>query len=383
MSYKTLNDLPDIKGKTVLLRADLNVPTEGYKVTDMTRIDRLKPTIDEIVSRGAKIQILSHFGRPKGQKVEEFSLLFLAPILSDAWGHDVSFNNTDANINLLENTRFDKGEEENSTELAETWAHGTDIYINDAFSVSHRAHASTEAIAHLLPSYAGHLMAKELGALEKALEAPEKPVTALVGGAKISTKITLLKNLIKKVDYLVLGGGMANTFIRAQGYDVGKSLCENDMLDIAKEIMTEAEKERCEIILPRDFVVAKEFSANAENETVSIKSVPKDKMALDIGFESIENIKNVIDKSKTIVWNGPMGAFEIEPFDKATVETARYVGQKTQNGEIISVAGGGDTVSAMAHAGVKEKLTYLSSAGGAFLEWLEGKELSGVKALSS
>ncbi len=383
MKYKTLSDLPDVNGKTVLLRADLNVPAKGHEVTDMTRIDRLKPTIDDLVHKGANVRILSHFGRPKGVENLDFSLSFLAPILSNAWGHEVSFKDGNSQVTLLENTRFNSGEESNSMELAETWAEGADFYINDAFSVSHRAHASTEAIARILPSYAGHLMTKELSALERALESPETPVTALVGGAKISTKLTLLKNLIKKVDYLVLGGGMANTFIRAQGHDVGSSLCEDDMIDIAKDILAESVKENCEIILPDDFVVAGKFEANADNETVSITEVPADKMALDIGAQSITKIKGVIDNSKTIVWNGPMGAFEIEPFDIATVELAKYVGQKTQSGNVISVAGGGDTVSALVPAGVVNELTYLSSAGGAFLEWLEGKELPGVKALCS
>ncbi|MGB1077336.1 MAG: phosphoglycerate kinase [Bdellovibrionales bacterium] len=382
-TYKTLNDLPNIQGKTILLRADLNVPTnENKQITDTTRIDRLKATIDDLVSRGATIKILSHFGRPKGQENADFSLEFLAPELSKAWGHPVAFKQGASNIILLENTRFSPEEEQNAPSLAQQWAQGADIYINDAFSVSHRAHASTEAIAQLLPTYAGHLMTQELQALEKALEAPQKPVTALVGGAKISTKLDLLNNLIKKVDFLILGGGMANTFVCAQGFNVGASLCENDMLETARQIMDNAKEENCEIILPTDFVVAQEFKAHAPSETVSTNNIPSDKMALDIGAESIQTIKKVIDQSKTIVWNGPMGAFEIEPFDKATVALAQYVAEKTQNGALISVAGGGDTVSALAHAGVKDKLTYLSSAGGAFLEWLEGKELPGVKALS-
>ncbi len=382
-NYKTLDDLPNIQGKNVLLRADLNVPTKDGKVTDMTRIERLKPTIDTLVSKGANIIILSHFGRPKGQEDMKYSLSFLPALLSTAWKHDVSFKKSTAKITLFENTRFNVGEEQNDSVLAQNWADQADIYINDAFSVSHRAHASTEAIAHKLPAFAGHLMDQELQALNSALDAPQRPVTALVGGAKISSKLDLLNNLIKKVDYLVLGGGMANTFICAQGYNIGKSLCENDMLETARTIMENAAKENCTIVLPTDFTVAEKFEANAPHEIVSISAVPQGKMALDIGPNSIKHIKTIIDKSKTIVWNGPMGAFEIEPFDIATVKIAQYVAEKTKSSEIISVAGGGDTVSAMAHAGVKNDLTYLSSAGGAFLEWLEGKELPGVKALSS
>lgn len=383
MPYKTLKELPNINGKTVLLRADLNVPTgDNNIVSDMSRIDRVKPTIDTLIEKGARILILSHFGRPKGQANPDYSLGFLPPILTKSWGHDVCFKEGNALVTLLENTRFNAGEEENDEDIAKQWATLGDIYVNDAFSVSHRAHASTEAIAHLLPAYAGKLMEKELNALESALEKPQKPVTALVGGAKISTKLDLLNNLIKKVNYLVLGGGMANTFICAQGNDIGKSLCEHDMLDTAREIIENAEKTGCKIILPTDFVVAEKFEANSPSTTVSINAVPADKMALDIGKESIAHIKSVIDTSQTIVWNGPMGAFEIPPFDIATIELAQYVAKKTKSGDLVSVAGGGDTVAALAHANVKNDLTYLSSAGGAFLEWLEGKELPGVKALS-
>jgi phosphoglycerate kinase len=348
----------------------------------MTRIHRLKPTIDDLINRGANIKILSHFGRPKGQVDPKYSLKFLTPVLCKAWGHTITFKDGNEKITLLENTRFNAGEEQNDPRLAKEWASLGDLYVNDAFSVSHRAHASTEAIAHLLPSYAGHLMTQELNALETALEKPKKPVTALVGGAKISTKLDLLNNLIKKVDYLVLGGGMANTFVCAKGYDVGASLCEHNMLDTAKEIMENAEKIGCEIILPSDVVIAEKFEAYSPNITVDINNIPKDKMALDIGKESIKNIQSIVEKSKTIVWNGPMGAFEIAPFDTSTVEIAKFVTNKTQRGDIISVAGGGDTVSALVHAGVEDNLTYLSSAGGAFLEWLEGKTLPGVNALN-
>jgi phosphoglycerate kinase len=348
----------------------------------MTRIHRLKPTIDDLINRGANIKILSHFGRPKGQVDPKYSLKFLAPVLCKAWDHTIAFKDGSEKITLLENTRFNAGEEQNDPRLAKEWASLGDLYVNDAFSVSHRAHASTEAIAHLLPSYAGHLMTQELNALEAALEKPEKPVTALVGGAKISTKLDLLNNLIKKVDYLVLGGGMANTFVCAKGYDVGASLCEHNMLDTAKEIMENAKKIGCKIILPSDVVIAEKFEAHSPNITVDINSIPKDKIALDIGKESIKHIQSIIEKSKTIVWNGPMGAFEIVPFDTSTVEIAKFVADKTQCGDIISVAGGGDTVSALVHAGVEDNLTYLSSAGGAFLEWLEGKTLPGVNALN-
>ncbi len=382
-AYKTLQDLPDINGKTVILRADLNVPTDGKEVTDMTRIDRVKPTIDALLEKGAKIKILSHFGRPKGQVNPDYSLEFLAPILSKAWDHDVAFDDENAQIILLENTRFHEGEEANDMALAKRWADLGDIYVNDAFSVSHRAHASTESIAKCLPSYAGLLMEQELTALEKALTTPERPVTAIVGGAKISTKLDLLNNLIKKVDHLILGGGMANTFVAAKGYDVGASLCENDMLDTARDIMDNADKNGCLIVLPTDFIVAKEFKAHAQSLNVLIEEVPADYMALDVGPKTIMRIEDIIQKSKTIVWNGPMGAFEIAPFDNATIEIAEYVANFTRLGDIVSVAGGGDTVSAMAHAGVKDDLSYLSSAGGAFLEWLEGKTLPGVAALSS
>ncbi len=382
-NYKKLSDLPDIKGQTLLMRADLNVPVREGEVTDFTRITRLKPTIDDLMARGANILILSHFGRPKGQENMELSLAFLAPVLSHSWGHEVGFKEQTTRITLLENTRFQAGEEANDMALAKEWANMGDIYVNDAFSVSHRAHASTEAIAHCLPTYAGHLMDQELRALNTALETPQKPVTALVGGAKISTKLDLLGNLINKVDYLVLGGGMANTFVCAQGYDVGKSLCEHDMLDTARSIMARAKDGNCTLVLPTDFVVGQYFKANTPHDTVHIKNVPSDTMALDIGAESIAHIKTIIDHSKTVVWNGPMGAFELEPFDHATVELARYVAHKTSSGELISVAGGGDTVAALAHAGIKDQLTYLSNAGGAFLEWLEGKELPGVKALTA
>ncbi len=380
--YKTLEALPDIKGKTVLLRVDLNVPVQHKKVSDLTRIKRLKPTINSLIAKGANILILSHFGRPKGHESQELSLSFLPPLLSEVWGHDVGFKEKTSQITLLENTRFHAGEEKNDPELAKQWASMADIYVNDAFSVSHRAHASTEAITHFLPSYAGHLMDQEIQMLTAALEKPQKPVTALVGGSKISTKIGLLGNLIKKVDVLILGGAMANTFIAAEGYDVGKSLCEHDMLETARNIMKQAKENNCTIILPKDCVVAERFEPHAEHTIVSISEIPAHTMALDLGPQSMEQIKSIIDQSKTLLWNGPLGAFETLPFDHATVELAQYVAQKTKDKEIISIAGGGDTVSALAHSGVKNKFTYVSSAGGAFLEWIEGKDLPGIKALS-
>ncbi|WP_102868860.1 phosphoglycerate kinase [Pseudovibrio exalbescens] len=394
MSFKTLSDA-DLAGKRVLTRVDLNVPMKDGKVTDTTRIERVLPTIKEISEAGGKVILLAHFGRPKGEKVPEMSLAPVAPAVADLLGKPVAFaedcigdvakaavdamNNGD--VLLLENTRYYKGEEKNDAEFSKELAANGDIYVNDAFSAAHRAHGSTEGIAKLLPAYAGRTMQAELEALQSALSTPVRPVLAVVGGAKVSSKIDLLENLVSKVNILVIGGGMANTFLAAQGVNVGKSLCEHDLAETAKRIMVAAEKAGCDIVLPTDAVVAWEFAANAKNETVALDAIPADSMMLDVGPASIETVKAKIDEAKTLVWNGPLGAFEIAPFDKATVAAAQYAAEKTKSGDLKTVAGGGDTVAALNHAGVGADFSYVSTAGGAFLEWLEGKELPGVTAL--
>lgn len=391
MDFKTLRDF-DLNNKTVLLRADLNVPKQNNEVTDTARIDRLKPTIDYLTKQGAKILILSHFGRPDGARNPQMSLAFLTALLEKQWETPVSFspycvgeNAQDAakatkagEITVLENVRFHKGEKANDPEFTAELAKLGDLYVNDAFSVSHRAHASTEGLAHILPCAAGMLMEEELNALNAALEAPEKPVLAVAGGSKISTKLDVLTNLIEKVDYLVLGGGMANTFLYAQGHHLGKSLCEHDMADTARDIMTKAKSIGCEIILPKDVVTVTDLKENAEYKTVDITNIDKDTMAIDIGPKSIEYISEKIKNSKTVVWNGPLGVFEIKPFDKGTNEIAKAVASSNAT----SVAGGGDTVAALDNAGVLKDFSYISTAGGAFLQWLEGKDLPGVTALS-
>ncbi len=394
-SFKTLDDI-DVAGKTVLVRGDLNVPVKDGKVTDSTRLDRLAPTLIELADKGAKVVILSHFGRPKGGPDPKYSLKTVVSALEKALGgRSVAFApdciGPDAEaavaalqpggILLLENVRFHPEEEKNGIPFAKHLAALGDLYVNDAFASAHRAHSSTEAIARLLPAAAGRLMQAELEALGNALESPQRPVVAVVGGAKISTKLDLLGNLVQKVDLLVLGGGMANTFLFAQGKDLGKSLCEKDMADAAREIMAKAKAAGCEIVLPPDGVIAPEFKAGAPSQTVSIDAVPADQMVLDVGPASISMLKQRIDGVKTVVWNGPLGAFEIAPFDTGTSEVAKYTAELTQAGKVLSVAGGGDTVSALEHAGVAAKFTYVSTAGGAFLEWLEGKELPGVAAL--
>ncbi|WP_416064641.1 phosphoglycerate kinase [Rhizobium sp. ZK1] len=395
-AFKTLDDLNDIAGKRVLVRVDLNVPVKDGKVTDTTRIERVAPTILELSEKGAKVILLAHFGRPKDGPSAEFSLSLVAPSVEQVLDHCVltaadcigeaaasavaKMNNGD--ILLLENTRFHKGEEKNDPDFTKALAANGDIYVNDAFSAAHRAHASTEGLAHHLPAYAGRTMQAELEALEKGLGNPVRPVVAIVGGAKVSTKIDLLMNLVKRVDALVIGGGMANTFIAARGTNVGKSLCEHDLADTAKQIMIEAATAGCAIVLPEDGVVAREFKAGAANETVSIEAIPADAMVLDVGPKSVEAVKAWIERATTLVWNGPLGAFEIEPFDTATVAAAKYAAERTKAGKLTSVAGGGDTVSALNHAGVAEDFTYVSTAGGAFLEWMEGKELPGVAVLS-
>jgi phosphoglycerate kinase len=395
-AFKTIDDISNPAGKRVLVRVDLNVPVADGKVTDKTRIERVAPTILELSKKGAKVILLAHFGRPKGEPVADMSLSLIVPAINEVLGTKFLFaadcigpdaekavaSMKDGDILLLENTRFHKGEEKNDAEFTEALAANGDIYVNDAFSAAHRAHASTEGLAHHLPAYAGRTMQAELEALEKGLGAPVRPTVAIVGGAKVSTKIDLLQNLVKKVDALVIGGGMANTFIAAKGINVGKSLCEHDLGETAKAIMAEAESAGCAIVLPVDAVVAREFKANAANEIVAIDAIPADAMALDVGPKSVEAINEWIGKASTLVWNGPLGAFEITPFDAATVWAAKFAAAQTKAGKLTSVAGGGDTVAALNHAGVADDFTYISTAGGAFLEWMEGKELPGVAVLS-
>ena len=395
-AFKTLDDLNDISGKRVLVRVDLNVPVADGRVTDATRIERVAPTIRELSTKGAKVILLAHFGRPKGQPVADMSLSLIVPSINEVFGRKILFatdcigpeaeqavaSMKDGDVLLLENTRFHKGEEKNDPEFTAALAANGDIYVNDAFSAAHRAHASTEGLARHLPAYAGRTMQEELEALEKGLGNPTRPVVAIVGGAKVSTKIDLLTNLVKKVDALVIGGGMANTFLAAQGIDVGKSLCEHDLAETANNIMVEAESSGCTIVLPVDGVVAREFKAGAANEKVAISAIPADAMVLDVGPKSVEAVNGWISKAQTLVWNGPLGAFEIEPFDAATVAAARHAAERTRAGKLTSVAGGGDTVAALNHAGVADDFTYISTAGGAFLEWMEGKELPGVAVLT-
>ncbi|KZK99525.1 MULTISPECIES: phosphoglycerate kinase [unclassified Pseudovibrio] len=396
MSFKTLSDA-ELSGKRVLVRVDLNVPMKDGIVTDATRIERVLPTIREISEAGGKVILLAHFGRPKGQVVAEMSLAPVAGPVADLLGKPVAFATdctgdvakaavdamADGDVLLLENTRFYAGEEKNDPEFAKALAANGDLYVNDAFSAAHRAHGSTEGIAKLLPAFAGRTMQAELEALGSALSTPERPVLAVVGGAKVSSKIDLLENLVSKVDILVIGGGMANTFLAAKGVNVGKSLCEHDLADTAIRIMAAAEKANCEIVLPTDAVVAWEFAANTKNETVALDAIPADAMMLDVGAASIEVVKAKIDTAKTLVWNGPLGAFEIAPFDKATVAAAQHAAARTKEGKLKTVAGGGDTVAALNHAKASEDFSYISTAGGAFLEWLEGKALPGVVALEA
>jgi phosphoglycerate kinase len=390
MAWKTLDDM-DLAGKIVLTRVDINVPMEGGRVTDATRIERIVPTVKDILAKGGKPVLLAHFGRPKGQPVPEMSLRHVVPALEDALGQDVTFverpdrASLDAlpggSIALVENTRFTSMETDNDPRMAQFLASLGDVYCNDAFSAAHRAHASTEGVAHLLPSCAGRLMQAELTALEKALGKPERPVVAVVGGAKVSTKLDLLGNLTQKVDMLVIGGGMANTFLAAQGIDVAASLCEHDLGDTARDILARAEAAGCEVILPTDVVVAKDFAANAENSIVPVTEVPAGTMILDAGPESVARVIAAIDRARTLIWNGPLGAFEIEPFDAATNAAAEHAAARSAAGALISVAGGGDTVAALNRAGAADRFTYISTAGGAFLEWMEGKTLPGVAAL--
>ena len=394
MAWKTLDDLA-LAGKVVLTRVDINVPMENGTVTDTTRIDKIVPTVEDIIARGGKVVLLAHFGRPKGKPVEEMSLRHTIPALEAALGRKVVFGSdcvgkaalqainaaAPGEVVLLENTRFYAGEEKNDPDLAKAMAELGDIYVNDAFSAAHRAHASTEGLAHLLPPVAGRLMEAELKALEAALGTPQRPVVAVVGGAKVSTKLDLLGNLVTKVDHLVIGGGMANTFLVAKGIEVGKSLAERDMADTARAILAKAEAANCTIHLPLDVVVAREFKANAANETLAADACPADAMILDAGPATIAAIKSVFAAAKTLIWNGPLGAFELAPFDAATNAAALEAAALTRTGTLISVAGGGDTVAALNQAGAAEDFTFISTAGGAFLEWMEGKELPGVAAL--
>jgi phosphoglycerate kinase len=393
MSFRTL-DQADLNNKRVLLRVDLNVPMENGQVTDATRIERVAPTITEIADKGGKVILLAHFGRPKGPDPKD-SLKPIAAAVAHAVKRDVGFAEDcigvkaeaavaamkAGDILLLENTRFHKGEEKNDPAFVAELAKLGDIWVNDAFSAAHRAHASTEGLGHKLPAYAGRTMQAELEALSKALESPKKPVIAFVGGAKVSTKLELLENLINKVEALVIGGAMANTFLHAQGYNVGKSLVEKDMADTARRILEKAEAGNCAIILPIDAIVAYHFAAGTPSHAYGVDAIPAEGMMLDIGEQSVERVKGAIDDASTLVWNGPMGAFEIQPFDKATVAIAKYVAARTKAGRLISVAGGGDTVAALNAAGVGHDLTYVSTAGGAFLEWMEGKALPGVDVL--
>ncbi len=394
-SFRTLDQIGDIRGKRVLLRVDLNVPVQAGKVSDATRIERVAPTIIALSDMGAKVILLAHFGRPKDGPDPSMSLEPIAAATAKVIKRKVGFAKDcigpdaaaavagmkDGDIVCFENTRFHKGEEKNDPEFTKALAANGDLYVNDAFSAAHRAHSSTEGLAHLLPAFAGRTMQAELEALEKGLGKPAKPVVAIVGGAKISSKLDLLMNLVRKVDALVIGGGMANTFLAAQGINVGKSLCEHDLAGTARSILKEAAASGCAIVLPVDGVVAKEFKAGAPFEIVDINAIPVDGMVLDVGPKSVDVINQWISRAATLVWNGPLGAFEIEPFDRATVAAARHAAECTKAGRLVSVAGGGDTVSALNHAGVADDFSYVSTAGGAFLEWMEGKVLPGVEVL--
>ncbi len=396
-SFRTIDDLGDLTGKKVLLRSDLNVPVQDGRVSDTTRLTATAPTIKDLLAKGATVLVLSHFDRPKGKRVPEMSLKPIAPALGEVLGVNVAFIDDcvgaeaeaavaalpAGSVAVLENTRFHAGEEKNDPELAKGMAKLGDIYVNDAFSAAHRAHASTEGLAHVLPAYAGRSMEKELTALENGLGNPQRPVAAVVGGAKVSSKLDVLTNLVGKVDHLIIGGGMANTFLAARGVNVGKSLCEHDLAETALSILAKAEESGCTVHLPYDVVVAKEFKANAENRVVNVHEVAEDEMILDVGPAAVEALGDVLKICKTLVWNGPLGAFEIPPFDRATVALAKTAAALTQGGGLVSVAGGGDTVAAMNHAGVSQDLTFISTAGGAFLEWMEGKALPGVEALKN
>jgi phosphoglycerate kinase len=395
--FRTLDDV-DVTGKTVLLRADLNLPVKDGKVTDATRIERLAPTIEALIGKGAKVVVMSHFGRPKGKPDAAFSLRpLVAPLEKAIGGRHVAFAADcvgeeakrvvaalqSGQVALLENLRFHEGEEANSPDFARGLAELGDVYVDDAFSAAHRAHASIDALASLLPAAAGKLMEAELNALTAALENPKRPVLALVGGAKVSTKLDLLRFIIGKVDLLAIGGTMANTLLLAQGKEIGRSLCERDMAETARRLLALASEQNCRVILPEDAVVASELAAGVTSREVAIDMVPQDAMILDIGTRTVSRIGAALDKARTVVWNGPLGAFETAPFDRGTSAIAKRVAELTRAGKLLSVAGGGDTVAALAAAGVTDELSYVSTAGGAFLEWLEGRELPGVEALGN
>lgn len=396
MAFRTLDDLGDIKGKRALVRVDLNVPMADGRVTDETRLRALLPTVSELADKGAKVLLLAHFGRPKGAKHSEMSVSMVLDALQAVLGREVMFVPeiagdvvaqsvgilADGDIALLENTRFWPGEEQNDPELARAVAANGDLYVNDAFSAAHRAHMSTEGLAHILPAYAGRSMEAELKALEAALGSPEHPVAAVVGGAKVSSKLDVLNNLVKQVDHLIIGGGMANTFLAARGINVGKSLCEHDLADTANAILEAADVAGCTVHLPYDVVTSVEFRANPPVRMVNVHEVAADEMILDVGPAAVEALADVLKTCRTLVWNGPLGAFEMEPFDAATVSLARTAAALTREGSLVSVAGGGDTVAALAHAEVTGDFTFVSTAGGAFLEWMEGKPLPGVDALN-
>ena len=397
MTFKTIDDIGDVAGKAVLVREDLNVPMADGRVSDDTRLRATRATLTELADRGAKVLVLAHFGRPKGQRVEADSLRPIVPALAEVLGRPVGFIADCAGaeaegavaalaagtVTVLENTRFHAGEEANDPAFVAALARLGTAYVNDAFSAAHRAHASTEGLAHVLPAYAGRAMQAELEALEKALGNPEHPVAAVVGGAKVSTKLAVLQHLVSRVDHLIIGGGMANTFLAARGVDVGKSLCEHDLTDTANAILDAADAAGCTVHLPYDAMVAKEFAANPPSARVaSVHEVAPDEMILDVGPQATEALADVLKTCRTLVWNGPLGAFEIAPFDTATVALARVAAALTAEGALISVAGGGDTVAALNHAGAGAAFSYVSTAGGAFLEWMEGRELPGVAALA-
>ena len=394
MPFRPLDDAP-VAGRRVLCRLDLNVPLADGAVSDTTRIDRSVDTVRDLCERGARVVLLSHFGRPKGERRPEMSLAPVVPALEAALGRPVRFASDcvgseaaqvvdgleDGGVVLLENLRFHAGEEANESGFVAELAALGDVYVNDAFSCAHRAHASTEGLTHHLPAYAGRAMQRELEALDAALANPTRPVAALVGGAKVSSKLAVLGHLVDKVDYLIIGGGMANTFLHAQGIPVGASLCENDLAETAREIMARAEAAGCRIILPRDAVLAHRLEADVDTATVVVEKTPDEMMILDVGPRTVDDAREALGEARTLLWNGPLGAFEIRPFDVATVAVAREAARLTGEGRLTSVAGGGDTVAALNHAGVGDAFSYVSTAGGAFLEWLEGKELPGVKAL--
>ncbi|KQN05777.1 MULTISPECIES: phosphoglycerate kinase [Sphingomonas] len=391
--FKTLDDMGDVQGKRVLVREDLNVPMAEGHVTDDTRLRATVATVGELADKGAIVLVLAHFGRPKGVPSPEFSLSQVVKPYSEVLGREVRYIDWEGaddavatlepgDIAVLENTRFFGGEETNDAAVVTRFASLGDLYVNDAFSAAHRAHASTEGLAHVLPAFAGRAMEAELDALQKALGEPEHPVAAVVGGAKVSSKLDVLRHLVTKVDHLIIGGGMANTFLAARGVDVGKSLCEHELASVCEQIMEAADKANCTVHLPYDVVVAKEFKPNPATRTVNVHEVAADEMILDVGPAAVESLGDVLKNCRTLVWNGPLGAFETPPFDKATVALAKTAAALTEGGSLVSVAGGGDTVAALNHAGVGDAFTFVSTAGGAFLEWMEGKDLPGVAALT-